>query len=89
MTKLDAQRWVGDEFYYPLTIIVDRYTGGYSGAKYTAWPLDITQVPEEPYCSDGDCMDFWSNYLEPVGKGQTPNDAFQDLIDKINILASN
>lgn len=88
MTKEDADFWVEDEFHYPVTIIADRYSGVYSRAKFTAWPHYETGIPDGPSDGDTECSEFWDSYSEPVGKGKDPNEAFQDLIDKMDVLAS-
>lgn len=96
MTKTEAKCWLGEyqgqdfmDSCYPVTIIADRYTGAYLGAKFTAWPLYEVNVPGGSSDGDTECADFWGYYNKPVGKGKDPNSAFQDLIDKMKILASN
>ena len=64
---------------YPITVIADRYTGAYSGALWTAFNLRQGQIPEGVDDGDPECMEFWDNYTEPVGKGNTPDDAVRDL----------
>ena len=64
---------------YPITIIKDRYNGAYSHGQWTAWPLDIYQIPWAQDSSDSDCANFWDGYDKPVGKGDTPNEALEDL----------
>ena len=46
---------------YPLVIIRDRYTGVYSGGKYTAWSGDVEDILPPPEVNDDDivCMNFW------------------------------
>lgn len=72
---------------YPLTIVMDRYNGSYSGAKYLAFNL----YPEDDIFiefiggSDPQEMDFWydgyhKNYK--IGKGSTPDEALKDLLAK-------
>lgn len=70
---------------YPVTIIADRYTGSYSGAKWLAFQLDEGDIPADISGGDPDCESFWrshSDLLLPVGKGETPNEALEDLKDK-------
>jgi hypothetical protein len=67
---------------YPLTIISDRYNGAYSGAKFLAFALDHCDIPEEVGGGDGDEMRFWDGDLHKrfkIGKGSTPQEAFNDL----------
>lgn len=68
---------------WPVTIISDRYCGCYSGACWLAFPLDFDEIPEDVNGEDLLCQDFWYNYDEPVGMGGTPEDAFADLIAKM------
>lgn len=68
---------------YPLTIISDRYNGTYSGGGYLAFNLYSDQIPEEVSGSDLECASFWNNTQLIVGKGSTPENAHQDLFDKL------
>jgi len=72
-------------FPYPLTIIVDRYNGTYSGAKFLAFNLDPDDIPSEAWnASDNTTRRFWENYDgPPVGMGLDPLEALQDLQGKI------
>lgn len=64
---------------YPLTITMDRYGGSYSRGEYLAWRLDAREVPEEPFMDDVTCEQFWDTYQGPVGIGDTPELAVDDL----------
>jgi hypothetical protein len=67
---------------YPVTIVMDRYGGVYSNAKWLAIQCDNTQVPDEIWSDDGDEMNFWRSHKDselPIGKGETPNEALEDL----------
>lgn len=68
---------------YPLTIIADRYSGAYSGGKFIAFPIDYWNIPDGPDSGDVECEEFWQNYHEPVGKGKTVQEAYEDLLSKI------
>ena len=72
------------DFPYPLTIIADRYTGCYSGGKFTAWPLYNDDIPEEPCGDDYTAMKFWEKYKYPVGIGDTLQEAYEDLLPKVD-----
>ena len=65
---------------YPVTIIKDRYRGTYSGGNWTAWNRDFYEVPEEVGGDDVECCNFWYECKEIVGKGDTPAEAYADLI---------
>ena len=68
---------------YPVTIVEDRYTGTYSEGVYTAWNLDPWDIPKEIDGSDAECALFWRCNKIPVGKGFTPNEALDDLVQQI------
>ena len=62
---------------WPVTIIEDRYSGTYSGAVWTAF--NCYDVPSGPASDDIACSEFWAEPCMPVGKGETPNEALEDL----------
>ena len=64
---------------YPTTIVIDRYGGTYSGANWLAFPCLFENVPKSIEGGDGECMDFWDDYKGAVGKGKTPQEAFDNL----------
>lgn len=75
---------------YPCTIVMDRYDGTYSGGKWLALDCDPEYIPEEIGGSDPQESRFWrSDYNElyakrfPIGKGDTPNKAYEDLQKKV------
>ena len=74
---------------YPLVIIRDRYTGVYSGGKYTAWSGDVEDILPPPEVEDEDviCRNFWyeqeKNPTYIVGKGNTVSEALADLYIKL------
>ena len=73
------------KLHYPVTIIGDRYNGVYSNGRFLAFPIIYRRMPAGPDGSDADCMDFWKdNKLIPVGKGNTPEEAYDDLIKKVD-----
>ena len=67
------------ELIYPLTIIKDRYSGAYSGGRYTAWNLDFECVPHQINLDDVTCSGFWAFNEIKVGKGETIEDAIKNL----------
>lgn len=68
---------------YPLTIILDRYNGIYSGGKFTAWNKDFDQIDERVNGDDVSCNDFFSDNDE-YGRGDTIEEAISDLSRKLN-----
>ena len=76
------------EWLWPVTIIMDRYSGTYSGGQYTAWNCYPEDIPNDVFSNDMACAEFWgindetNKYI--VGKGRTPDDAQNDLFNKID-----
>lgn len=71
---------------YPLTITCDRYTGAYSGGKYTAWNLDPEEIPIDINGEDEVCCNFWGTNKEDkyvIGIGNTVSEALTDLYIKL------
>ena len=69
---------------YPVTIIEDRYTGVYSGGKWTAWNCYPEDIPDDPDDDDVTCCTFWTpTNSAQVGIGNTPDEALRDLERKI------
>jgi hypothetical protein len=68
---------------YPITIISDRYTGVYSGGRFTAWNLYEDKVPAEISLDDVTCNNFWVENKIVCGIGYTPNEALEDLYNKL------
>ena len=77
---------------YPVTIMVDRYGGCYSKAKYLAFHCEPECIPEDAAHGGGDveCMVFWDQEVKDgvyesdggytlIGRGQTPDEALMDL----------
>ena len=64
-----------------ITINNDRYGGGYSSARWTAW---FGESPDEIDGDDPTCQQFWWGHqaIPKHGKGDTPALALQDLIDR-------
>ena len=85
-TKLlqhDVVFWLED--HYPLTVINDRYNGTYSGGKYLAFPREFNEIEDEVCGSDPECMTYWAEFDDFVGKGATINEAVHDLHDKLQM----
>lgn len=63
-----------DFFVYPITILMDRYGGSYSRAKWTAWNLDADEIPSGAQGGDTECWDFWDAYRDRLPLGRTSQD---------------
>lgn len=81
MESHEIKLW--NKIHYPVTILNDRYHGCYSGAEWLAFPLDREDVPEDVCGEDEEEMWFWDNFEEIVGKGNTPDSAYKDLLEKM------
>lgn len=71
---------------YPCTIVADRYDGTYSGGKFTAWPCDYYNLPEELGGGDPDEMSLFSSDTLLYGKGNTPQEAYENLRIKMTVI---
>ena len=81
---------------YPITIIIDRYGGTYSGGVFTVWNLHPETIPDDIYSDDWTCSDFWCelnhdeksyNYREyhnRYGVGNTIQEAVDNLYSKLS-----
>lgn len=82
MDIYDLEFWL--ENYYPTTIVYDRHSGEYSGGKWTCWPVLPNGVPQDVYGDSISNMFFWNSFEKSVvGIGDTPQDAFEDLRNKL------
>jgi hypothetical protein len=72
---------VSDHAIYPVIITYDRYSGVYSGARWTAF--NAYEVPSGPADDDASASNFWDSPGMPVGKGSTPDEALASLIDSM------
>ena len=68
---------------YPVTIVRARYGGAYEPGLWPAWPLYEDQLPTAWSGEDLECRDLWADYSKPVGAGDTPQAAYEDLLDKV------
>lgn len=68
---------------YPLTIITDRYDGAYSRCKYLAFNKEYYEVSKDVSDDDSKCIEFWSSYSDIVGKGNSPKEAVENLVESI------
>lgn len=65
--------------FHPTTIVNDRYGGSYSGGRWLAFPLEHGEVPAAVDGCDRACVLFWDSYTGPVGRGSSPDEAFENL----------
>ena len=83
-TKLfehDVKFWLEEQ--YPLTVVHDRYGGTYSGGKFLAFPREFDEIESEVCGSDPECMLYWHEFEDFVGKGATIDEAISDLRNKL------
>lgn len=69
---------------WPLTIVKDRYDGVYSGGKWTAWNMNHWKVPKAVNGDDHECASLCAIYNAVYGRGETPQEAIDDLKFMIN-----
>lgn len=75
---------------YPATIVADKYDGAYSGSHFTAWNCYPNEVPEEIFYSSEKVAAFWANAnYDEIGKGDTPDMAYRNLVEKMQKLYDN
>jgi hypothetical protein len=71
---------------YPCTILLDRYSGAYSGGKWTAFNLSPEDVPGGIDQDDLTCASTWEELKASgarVGFGSNPQEAYEDLARKL------
>lgn len=73
-----------DKDIYPLTILSDRYNGVYSGGKFIAFNIDYWEIPDSIGSGDFDEENFYSETDIIYGIGNTVQECFDDLYNKIN-----
>lgn len=82
-SERSRELWLEQEG-YPVTIIVDRYGGTYSGGDWVALPCYYHQIPDDgPDGDDISCMYFWKEYDGFCGLGRTPQEAFDNLVANV------
>ena len=64
---------------YPVTIVMDRYEGAASGGKYLAFDCDPWDVPSAIEDADAVADQFWETTTNTIGRGETPQEALNDL----------
>ena len=67
---------------YPVTIIKARYQGCYEDARWAAFNAYLDEVHD----AEGDditCMNFFKYYPGPIGRGESPKHAYDDLVEKL------
>jgi hypothetical protein len=97
---LDVRRTITPEGFgstlttWPLTILPARYQGGYEGGRWLAFPVQPGEMDHGPLAdwdaSDVECAMFWRQVDEqrwPIGRGATPDTAYQDLLDRLAELS--
>ena len=65
---------------YPITITQSRYGGTYEDAPWVAFNLRPEDIPADAFGSDVTCVDWWFENGEGVGKGDTPDEAWESLL---------
>jgi hypothetical protein len=77
-----------------VTITRTRHSGSYEGGEWAcfpAYPGDLARPPWTGWdAPDVQCQEFWhraSHEGWPVGRGDSPQAAYEDLVDRVCVLA--
>jgi hypothetical protein len=65
---------------YPITITPARYGGVYEDGEWLAFHLSPKDIPEEAFGDDRTCAAWWGDHGDGVGKGGTPQEAYENLL---------
>ena len=76
-----------DNILYPCVVVLDRYSGAYSGGVWTAFNRD--KAPKGCRGDDTECDLFWAEFDGPAGVGDTPNRAVRDLAEQLALGTDN
>lgn len=77
MTNLPYETW-------PVAIFESRYSGVYEGGAWFALAnADEVNLEEGPYADDATCDEWFHENQNAVGVGDTPNEALQALLFKL------
>jgi hypothetical protein len=69
----------------PVTIVRARYGGIYEPGFWLAFPLPPNQLPEDWDAGDSECYQFWQEHRDDYGGGDTPSDAYLDLLRRFRM----
>lgn len=69
---------------WPIAIFQSRYSGVYEGGLWFA-VRSCYSVPEEAHGDDIDCLDWFIENKNKIGIGDTPNEAHDNLLFKIEL----
>lgn len=65
---------------WPVTIVRSRYGGVYEGGDWVAHNLLPDEVPQESMGEDVECQEWFVQNRRDVGVGNTPQDAYNNLL---------
>ena len=69
---------------YPVTITMARYSGVYEGGRWVAFHCYPRELPWDAFADDTTCSMWWGSVpARWVGRGGTPNEARQNLIERL------
>jgi len=77
-----------DDVPYPVTIVKDRYGGGYSGGSFLAFNMEFGEIPWIVGADDVSEREGWLRLDKRIkyGRGNTPNEALEDLGKRLKSL---
>jgi hypothetical protein len=75
------------DYLYPVTITPDRHGGAYAGGGWLAFPCRPSGVPTEAFGDDVVAAKWWTDAGDfPIGRGAAPNDAYEDLVRRLELI---
>ena len=71
---------------WPIAIFQSRYSGVYEGGSWFAVAdADKVNLEEGPYGDDEACVEWFSENYGEIGVGDTPDEALQSLLFKLEL----
>lgn len=71
------------EALWPVTIVRARYGGIYEPGDWLAFSAWPDQLPAEWNADDVTAIEFYARRRREIGGGRTPNEAYDDLVNKL------
>ncbi|MGW4800251.1 hypothetical protein ACWEPC_48315 [Nonomuraea sp. NPDC004297] len=66
-----------------VTIVMSRYGGIYEPGIWVAFPMNPDELPPDWYAGDVECAHFFAERKGEIGGGDTPQEAYEDLLNKM------
>jgi len=73
-----------DHYLYPIKVVQSRYGGVYEGGAWVSFPNCDHEPPEAAFGDDDECADYWASRRSRfVGRGSTPDEAYGDMLRRL------